>query len=380
MSRVYLPNQEQFERMNAQLANIATALGTRFDVSTWAGVQQAVRAGVAPQLLPVGTQLTMSHDDYGDLVFTVVAHDYLKSVHDANAHTMTLLSNKSVLSLPYDSREAFYYAESGLRAGTYSFTVPDGDPYVAPSTYYFTLPSDLPVGGQLHFGISSGYYSGDLTMNTVVSYDSYSDTTPSNSMYITRGTMGSSLGTFGVELNHIERCVGGSNNYQESVIRQYLNSSDDTLALVQQTKFDRHPAWNIESGFMWGLDSDVLSVIGTVLVPCATNTAYSSPDSTVGVGGKYAVADKFYLASENEIFHSFGGSPVDDSKPLPFYTGATDTDYIKYSRTTNIATSWLLRSENKGNPRLVRNCDATGVAKQSDASSTYGVVPMCTIV
>ena len=79
---INIPNKDQWQKMNEHLSNIAGALGTEIDVSTWAGVQKAVRAGVAPTLFPIGTQFSVDHTVYGTRLYDVVAHDYFKSAKD----------------------------------------------------------------------------------------------------------------------------------------------------------------------------------------------------------------------------------------------------------------------------------------------------------
>ena len=96
MSKIYLPHAEQFDLMNENLSKIANALAMDMDISTWAGIQKAVRVGVAPDLIPVGTQLAVDHSVYGTHLYDVVAHNYFKSAHDKNAHTMTLMCHDAL--------------------------------------------------------------------------------------------------------------------------------------------------------------------------------------------------------------------------------------------------------------------------------------------
>ena len=52
MSQVFFPNSEQFDQMNIILEKIAKAVGGQVDVSTWAGVQRAVRMVLHPTFSP----------------------------------------------------------------------------------------------------------------------------------------------------------------------------------------------------------------------------------------------------------------------------------------------------------------------------------------
>ena len=59
MSKLFLPTKEQMDVMNENLAKIAAAVGSQVDISTWEGIQKAVRSGIAKDILPVGSQLAV---------------------------------------------------------------------------------------------------------------------------------------------------------------------------------------------------------------------------------------------------------------------------------------------------------------------------------
>ena len=50
--KIFFPNSGQFDKMNENLEKIAKAVGSQVDISTWGGIQKAVRAGIAPDILP----------------------------------------------------------------------------------------------------------------------------------------------------------------------------------------------------------------------------------------------------------------------------------------------------------------------------------------
>lgn len=378
MSKIYLPHSEQFDLMNENLAKIANALASDIDLSTWAGIQKAVRTGVAPDLIPIGTQLAVNHSVYGERLYDVVAHNYFNSAHDKNAHTMTLMCHDVIASLQYDAPEAFYCADSELPAGTYNFTIPTSFGAWSAGTYQFTTTGALPKGGQLALSVDGNT---PLESQYVVRYESNSAINQTTQYVISLGNGGTSLGTFGVELNHTHRVAFGSNNYKESAIRQFLNSSA-TLGSIwkPQTKFDRRPSWSSSvAGFAGGFDDVLLSVIGEVIVPCAANNTYESPDSTTAKGEPYTVTDKFYLASQTEIFGGATSIVVDNTVLFPYYDGATNADRIKYS-TTSSAVHWWLRSNDPWGALHLRTVNSDGGLGSNLAHNTNGVVPMCTIV
>lgn len=378
MSRVYLPYAEQFDLMNENLARIAAAIGSDIDVSTWEGIQKAVRAGAAPKLFPVGTQFVVKRQlgDNGavDVVFDVVAHDYFKSSKDKNAYTMTLMSHDSIDTMQYDAPEAFYYADAELPAGTYNFTLPTKYNNWAAGTYQFTLTKALPKGGQLCISNDAKVA---LTSLLVQSFETQTSISNIETSSIQSGNGGTSLGIFGDDLNSPHRVAFGSNNYKESFIRQFLNSTAAEMVWTPQTKFDR-PRKISNVGFANGFDNEFLSVIGEVIVPCSANGTYESPDTTVDIYESYTVTDKFYLASQTEIFGTELNIVEDDSSVFPYYKEAGMVERIKYRNGS--ADVWWLRSAYEHTANIVQFVHQDGSLYTDDAKGTHGVVPVCTIV
>ena len=377
MSRIYLPHADQFDLTNENLAKIANALAASIDLSTWAGIQKAVRVGVAPDLIPVGTQLKVTHSVYGDMLFDVVAHNHFKSAYDKNASTMTLMSHGVIAKVQFDAPEAFYYAEDVLAAGTYNFTIATGFASWQAGTYQFTLTQDVPAGGQLSIG---GSADTSMTSSSVKSFANRTTDTAIETVSITQGAEGQSLGTLGVELNHLHRVSYGSNNYKESAIRQFLNSSSAAGSVWKpQTKFDRPPSWSATlGGFPVGLDSEFLSVVGKVFVPCAANGKYESPDSTTILKEKYDITDKFCLASLMEICGDVVDTAADNSSTFLYYNGADDVERSKYKGDS--ATAWWTRSAHSWTASDSRSITSMGSPLQARAREVIGVVPVCTIV
>lgn len=376
MSKLFLPTKEQMDVMNENLAKIAKAVGSQVDISTWEGIQKAVRSGIAKDILPVGSQLAVNHSVYGTRLFDVVAHDYLKSVHDENAHTMTIQQHDLLPGTQFDASEAFYYAEAELPAGTYNFTLATAYSSWAEGTYQFTLTKPVPKGGQLAI---SGYADAAMTARQVRSYANQTTTTATESVAITAGSGGTNLGTFGEGLNHSHRVSYGSNNYKESAMRQFLNSSAAAGSVwTPQTKFDRPPSWLTSlAGYKNGLDQDFLAVVGKVVLPCSANNTYEAPDSSIAKGTKYTLNDEFYLASAREIFNT-NWDVADDSKVFPFYEGAGNADRIKYR--DGSAAYWWLRTPNSGYAANVRLVGSDGTVNGNGAYGAYGLAPACTIV
>ena len=377
MSKLFLPTKEQMDVMNENLAKIAAAVGSQVDISTWAGIQKAVRSGIAKDILPVGTQLAVNHSVYGTRLFDVVAHDYLKSVHDENAHTMTIQQHDLLPGTQFDAPEAFYYAETELAAGTYNVILATAYGGWATGTYQFTLTQAVPAGGQLRI---NGYESTAITSLKVQSFANRTTNTATESVAITAGSGGTNLGTFGEGAINSIHCVSyGSNNYKESAMRQFLNSSAAAGSVwTPQTKFDRPPSWLTSlAGYKNGLDQDFLAVVGKVVLPCSANNTYEAPDSSITKGTKYTLNDEFYLASAMEIFNT-NWDVADDSKVFPFYEGAVNADRIKYR--DGSAAEWWLRTPYSGYAHGVRLVLSDGAVNVHSAYPAHGLAPACTIV
>lgn len=372
-----IPNYEQWATLNDYLNGIAVALGSQTDITTWEGIQRAVRLGVAPDVFPIGTQFKVNHSVYGEKLYDVVAHNHFKSVKDETAPTMTLMCHEVLPSLTYSAPEAFYYADSKLPAGTYKFTLDTTYTSWEAGTYQFTLTKELPAGGQLCF---SGQANKVLTTLTVQAYASRTSTSVVESAAITLGNSGTNLGTFGKELNDSMRVAVGSNNYKESAIRQYLNSSAGADNVwTPQTKFDRPPDWvKTRAGFMNGLDSDFAATIGEVIIPCFTNDTYETPDSTVTKGSTYTLNDKFYLASHKEIFNT-SSNALDEAVLFPYYEDASTVDYIKY-KDDGSAVSWWTRTPTPGYTGSARYVNSDGSSRAGTVINSNGIAPVCTIV
>lgn len=355
---------------------LAVTQGAAIEFSTWNQVRTAVASGYGPKYFPVGSQLAVNHSVYGTRLFDVVAHDYLKSVHDENAHTMTIQQHDLLPGIQFDASEAFYYAEAELPAGTYNFTLATEYNSWAEGTYQFTLTKPVPKGGQLAI---SGYAFFAMTALQVRSYANQATTTATESVAITSGSDGTNLGTFGEGLNHTHRVSYGSNNYKESAMRQFLNSSAPAGSVwTPQTKFDRPPSWLTSlAGYKNGLDQDFLAVVGKVVLPCSANNTYEAPDSSIAKGTKYTLNDEFYLASTREIFNT-NSDIADDSKVFPFYEGAGNADRIKYR--DGSATGWWLRTPVSGNANAVRLVSSDGTMYSNGAIFASDLAPACTIV
>lgn len=374
MAENYFPRAEDFDEMGDHLEMIARLLTSEveIDANDWASIQKAVRTGIAPKIFPVGTQLVANHSVYGDIKLDVVAHNHYESADIKGANTMTLMCHDVVAQVQFDAPEVFYIAPTEMSEGTYCFNLMDGT-----TACNFTMSEPLAEGGVL---LISGNPRYGVDSSEILAYDHPFNQAIPRKYPIEVGAVGNSIGTLGVELNHLDRVFYGSENYKESAIRQFLNSSAPSGEVWSpQTKFDFRPGWlDGLAGFANGMDTELLAVIGKVKVPCRTNDFYEAPDSSLIPGQKYTLEDRFYIPSQREIFGSYL-SPIDDgSSQLPYFENATNVERVKYLM-GNACTYWLRGVSDR--VALVKSVFDTGDRAESPASRSHlGVVPMFNVV
>ncbi|MGN1111570.1 MAG: DUF6273 domain-containing protein [Acutalibacteraceae bacterium] len=351
-------------------------------INTWEDVRNAVRMGLGATLFPVGYEFTTFDYDTGlNIVWVVSGHDHHTPTNSRLAHSMTLemkfvYSNSSgaYKSIQFDSPEALYYARVALDAGTYNFTW-DYTSGLSNSTYQFTLSHALPAGGQITLNASS------MTVNT---YSAVADTTVLETVTLTEGSDGTSLGTTGSgNLNRPQRVLYGSNNYAQSAVRQWLNSAQSAGAVWTASNiFDRFPSWITSyNGFMHGLPADFLEVVQAATVPCRTNSVYetnSIDGSQFSINQVYNLTDKFFLLSYPEMYGSYDNTSYKDGSLLEYYDGLTNAERIKRDYSGSSRYAWL-RSPYPGYANGERIVSSSGGLSSNNASGASGVAAACII-
>ena len=298
-----------------------------------------------------GTTLTWDVADYDKLegVITLLLHDTLPD------------------QMQFEPQQALAYFEYGLPAGDYSFQ--NGN-----TTYYFTLTTAIPAGGQLRATTSAFYTYQSQSVTETLEVGTVSTTAISGATAL--GKCATSDGAY--PLNHMDRVNSGSNNFAESGLLEWLNS--DTAAntpLARINKFSRPYIVNTP-GFLSGLDADFLAVLDNTAWKCSPNTTYEAPASMGGVaqvGHPYTVTKKFGLASEKEIFGTYTCLDVGDAI-FDLYEGAEATDRIKRYG-TGARYWWLRTSYTIAN--YERYVYSNGTVYHNYAYNAAGVVPACKI-
>lgn len=363
-------------------------------VNTWEDIKNAVRLGLGEKLFPVGYEFTtLDADTTQNIIWVVRGHDHHTAANNKLTHTMTLetknvysLSSGAQKAVQYDATEAFYYAAEELAAGTYNITIANQAWYTADNgkTFQFELTKALPVGGQLVFAMT---YNATLEGKSVKSYANKTTTTALETVTLTEGSEGTSLGTTNgssPNVNHMHRAIFGSNNYAQSAVRQWLNSAAAAGSVWTPTNvFDRPASWATSyNGFMHGLPADFLAVVQPAVLACRTNSLFEveSLDGTAfAINQLYSLkADKFFLLSRPEIFGDWDSASYKDGTQLEYYNGLTATERIKRDAAGTACYAWL-RSPAPSNASYARIVYSDGTLNGYIAYYGTGVAPACII-
>ena len=373
---------EKLDTQNTLLAALVSQ-GGGLSVKTPSDIQSIVRLGLASRIFAVGDQITCQRGE-ATLTWDIIGIDQDTPSNKGLKHSLTLQLHDCIASVQFDAREAFYYAEEGLDAGTYHFTVGQhtwvsGD---VGKTYQFTLAQPVPAKGQLV--LSAGY---NVTINgtNISTYSSSTSSSAIETVQISEGEEGTDLGTMKNSIegkfNSCQRVLLGNNNYAQSAMRQYLNSDAAAGSVwTPKNNWDRPPSWATSTaGFLNGIDGDFLAVIGEVDKITILNTVSDG-------GGSVTTSEKIFLLSRSEVYGGNENS-INEGAAYSYYadysdlgaagTGA-DTNRIKYRSSS--AQYWWLRSPYTGYSSIVRIVYPAGNVSDGSAYSSYGVAPACCII
>lgn len=362
-----------------------------YDISnTWEDVGKILEKGLAPKYWEPGDQLKVKKtigSTTEELVFDILGFDYDTPI-DANVkHTMSLVMHSVYSSdgIPFNSPEATFYFANGLPAGTYTYKYNGTD-------YSFTLTTGWSPNTQV-VG-----FTGELTPYIKGALNASGEETPTAAA----GTEGTSLGTavnntgssttltidgvnYPVEMNACYRVSNGSNRWETSSIRQYLNGNAAGAASGQiaswwtpQTGFDR-PTKSTTPGFLYGIEQGFLDLLVDVK---KRTRLFNAGDVTEIYKDSN---EKVFLLSQTEINltvernvyeNSFGTDRTFTNvltTPYPLYVGAGDADRIKYQGST--AKYWVLRSSSPFSAFHVRRIGTNGGLSDTYARLFGNIVP-----
>jgi hypothetical protein len=324
-------------------------------ITTWAGVQGVVRAGLADKFFSIGDQFVATFDGQ-PVVWDVIGIDHDKPTDPRFTHSLTIQSHDCLLNAQFSAQQALYYAEAPLPAGEHRFTL-NGVQYA------FTTSQTVPAGGQVFINsLEDGYVP-----TTITTYAADRTTAVETDLVVTQSAGADTLSP----VNHHQRCKYGSNNYMESAIRQWLNSEDETFVWEPQTPFDRPSttAAYTGGGFLHRLDPDLVAVLGAVDKQVARNTVTDG-------GGQDLFSDKVFLLSGVEVYGGGEGTTTGE-EVYPFYTGVSE-ERIKYLGAS--AQRWWLRSPASGSANFVYGVHGSGNLTYTHVFYSFGVAPAVVIV
>lgn len=420
-------NPVQNAIVSRPILNIMGRLGILTDEvpDDWSSLATAIAAGDGETVLPVTSQIrsewtiTNGSTKY-DAAWNVMHHTSVE-VQDGSTKNVTYLQMDR--SLPFETQfspyQAFVYAIDGLPAGTYSVNMGFtwGKNVVSGKTYEFTLTQAVPAGGQL-----AGFYGApDQSPSNwkVYSYADQTTTTAQETVTVTEGSGGTSLGTFTVAgvmvpasgtpesstsvtidgttyryygLNSLHRVAYGNNRWLHSPLRQYLNSSGSDW-WTPQTVFDRPPAYASHRGFLSGLDQDMVAVMQPVRTVTILNRV---TDGGTNNDTEFDVTyDRVFLPSSREHYGAphaeMGGTKGIEGEQWEYWKRVAGTatpltwftyhpEYIQYdlASPTTARNCWL-RSAYRANGSSVGYVSANGRCNNNSAIYGYRVAPACAI-
>ncbi|MDD4280461.1 MAG: DUF6273 domain-containing protein [Candidatus Sumerlaeales bacterium] len=359
----------------------------------WGDIQRVVRLGDTDKIFVVGDQLQTTHSAYTSIVWDVVGitdadHTGFDPADSAyftkypDAKPMLLHMHHVINGRPFDAVEALYYCADELAAGTYHFTLLAGydEAYGGGLTYQFTLSNVVPAGGVIMFPWG---YNVQASTIQISSYPTQISTSAIESVAVTAGGDGTALGTadgLTANMNHAQRIRYGSNNWNQSAVRQWLNSAAAANAWwTPQTIFDRPPTYANVAGFLNGLDADFVAILG--------ETDHITVNNTVTDGGgaaetrSYVTRDKIYLPSRTEIYGTHENALAPEGEQYPLYVGSDDADKIKYDIDSQVtARYWWMRSPTAPIASNARGVHTSGALDHHRASYGFGAAAACVIL
>lgn len=179
-----------------------------------------------------------------------------------------------------------------------------------------------------------------------------------------------------------ERKSYGSNNWRDSNIRQWLNSSGTKGNWFSPTtEYDVAPSYaTTYDGFMLGLDEDFKSVIGPVVKTTANNTVTDD-------GGSYTTQDTIFLPSLTEVYGGLNNN-ISEGEAYTYFsensslsTPGTGSNSNRIKQRNGFNFYWWLRSLTPSTSGRVEYVNTSGSVTFMKASvSTNGVAAACVVI
>ena len=261
------------------------------------------------------------------LVFQYVAKDKVTLRNPNLTHSAVFMLKNIYRTFNFNPAEAIIYADVAMPAGTYHFNL-----YKADYIYYlnaalqnkdvqFTTTVDIPAGGQLVLTTGSFNESTAVSDLKLTSYSSRTSTSALESnIACSEGTSGTDLGDANKasnngKINSTDRCVYGNNNWEQSSLRQWLNSNAGANSWwAPKGLFSRPSGSGIsDPSWMYGIEKDFLDVLQEVATPTVQNWFDG--------GTKKVTYDKFFIPSNSQVWFT---ADEEEGEPWDYYTMFSD--------------------------------------------------------
>lgn len=397
---------EGLARQNLLLSQLVSAAEAT-PAATLNEIHEIVRSGEAANVFSIGDQINLNYNDGSAdyvLPFDIVHFDDVELEDGETVPGMYVQSHYAMQAVQFSASQAAYVCESALSAGTYYFTIGTtwGSNCTAGTSYYFTTTTTIPAGGQIVIGTASSFYTWgapDVVPSSwrAYTFSSASSTTALETLTLTQGTSGTSLGTmysttaYGASgMQNLQSCAYGYNRWSHSAMRQFLNSSAASGSWwTAQHDADRPPQQlSSLQGFMAGFDDAFLNIIKPVKVTTLLNTA---SDSAIGTSEN--TYDTFFPASlEQEYivpqvseyegdYWEYWKQRLGLTSPQAQYAAGTNAAHIRYGyNAQSTAQNCRLRSAYRGSAYYTWYVTSTGYATHGNfATSANRCAPACVI-
>ena len=158
----------------------------------------------------------------------------------------------------------------------------------------------------------------------------------------------------------------GTNLWDESNIRQYLNSDLISNWWTPKSLWDKAASYSKRKGFIHSLESS--------LKPCLVPVNRTLARSTAFGGGQYTVSDKIFLPSKYEVFGTENNGIREGKRRWRWYAdNSTNNDRVKLlNQSPHI---WWLSSAHTGHGSFVYGVTATGSESNNYAHVSCGLAP-----
>lgn len=397
---------EELERQNLLLGNLVSDTDAT-PIAELNTIHHIVQDGDAERFFAYGDRINLNYKngstDYV-LPWDVVAFGNFELENGDVKPGMVIQSHYAMQAVQFSASQAAYVCESALEPGTYNFTIGTtwGTHCVSGKSYYFTTTEEIPAGGQVVLGKNNDFYTWSAPDQApsnwrVFTFASASSTTPLETLTLTEGSSGTSLGSlssstkFGAQgMTNLQACGYGYNRWSHSANRQFYNSDAAAGGWWTPQHPEDRPPQQLSSvqGFMRGFDEAFLNIIKPVKVTTALNTVSDS-----NIGTTEDTFDTFWLPSlEQEYivpqladvegaYFPYWKERLGLTSPQAQGAGETNARHIRYgfdAKTT--AQTCRLRSAFRGCAYGSWHVSSPGFASYAGATTAYRGCPACVII